>query len=280
MGTSPPHTHFMNGLFLETLDHGVRVLMMANIKENRLEAIVRGAEMAVAKEIMSLIATEIEAVSKNYSGVTMKFEDTVVNGGTPKKWWELTPTADWEKRDAKGSGPTSILDGTSGIQLFSFYSNGVSEDNELVGKLKVALWSCGGSLDDVEEVFALYNSHSQQSFESHRILVATRHITVPSLFKKDHWKQLDKAGMRAEMVSEHEKHLTKFEWNSTEQLKVSLMVQGTTTEAAWSIAQGGFGVVAKEGDQGWYGRGIYTTKCLLCRAKLEVETLCLCLSFI
>ena len=37
------------------------------------------------------------------------------------------------------------------------------------------------------------------------------------------------------------------------------MVQGTTTEAGWSIAQGGFGVVSSEDDPGWYGRGIYTT---------------------
>jgi len=61
------------------------------------------------------------------------------------------------------------------------------------------------------------------------------------------------------MVAEHEGHLSKFEWNTSEQLKVSLMVQGTTTEAGWSIAQGGFGVVASEGDPGWYGKGIYTT---------------------
>jgi len=64
---------------------------------------------------------------------------------------------------------------------------------------------------------------------------------------------------RAAMVTEHEGHLSKFEWNTSEQLKVSLMVQGTTTEAGWSIAQGGFGVVASENDQGWFGKGIYVS---------------------
>jgi len=151
-----------------------------------------------------------------------------------------------------------------------------------VGKLRVALWGCGGSLDDVEEAFALHNPSSQQAFEAHRVLVTTRHITTPSLFKKETWKKIDEENAkeeirkgknkaveeaqarkfgesRAAMVTEHEGHLSKFEWNTSEQLKVSLMVQGTTTEAGWSIAQGGFGVVASENDQGWFGKGIYVS---------------------
>ena len=70
---------------------------------------------------------------------------------------------------------------------------------------------------------------------------------------------MEEANARADMVAEHERHLSKFEWNAAEQLKVSLLVQGTTTEAGWSIAQGGFGVVSSEDDPGWYGKGIYTT---------------------
>ena len=40
------------------------------------------------------------------------------------------------------------------------------------------------------------------------------------------------------------------------------MVQGTTSEAAWGISQGGFGVIASEKDQGWFGKGIYMTSSL------------------
>ena len=98
---------------------------------------------------------------------------------------------------------------------------------------------------------------SQQSFELHRALVITKHITAPSLFKKGNWKSMDNPTLRSEIVAEHEKHLAKFEWNASEQLKVSLMVQGTTTEAGWSIAQGGYGVIASVNDQGWFGKGIY-----------------------
>ena len=59
--------------------------MRANIKENRLDIAVRGAELAVAKEIMSIIATEIVAVSKNYAGITMIYEEREVNGGATRK---------------------------------------------------------------------------------------------------------------------------------------------------------------------------------------------------
>jgi len=87
------------------------------------------------------------------------------------------------------------------------------------------------------------------------------------LFKRDHRKRMGDASARADMVAEHEGHLSKFEWNTSEQLKVSLMVQGTTSEAGWSIAQRGFGVVSSEDDPGWYGKGIYTTSHLRYASK-------------
>jgi len=263
-----------NGLFLESLDHLVKVLMRANIEKNSLEIVVRGAEVAVAKEIMTLIVGEMETVSKNYAGITMKYEEREGNGGNPKKWWDLTPSSKWEKKGSEEGGHPSSL---GEIQFLSIYSNGVGKDEELFGKLKVALWSGGGSVDDIEEAFALHNPISAQAFDAHRILLATRHITTPSLFKKDNWNRIDSenakkeilkgedeeiqkdlaeknALARAEMFKEHQNHLANFEWNLSEQLRVSLMVQGTTIEAGWSIAQGGFGVIAREGDRGWYGR--------------------------
>ena len=33
------------------------------------------------------------------------------------------------------------------------------------------------------------------------------------------------------------------------------MAQGTSKEASWGIAEGGFGVVASPNDQGWFGKG-------------------------
>ena len=33
------------------------------------------------------------------------------------------------------------------------------------------------------------------------------------------------------------------------------MAQGTSEEASWGIAEGGFGVVASANDQGWFGKG-------------------------
>jgi len=198
---------------------------------------------------VSIIDTEIVAVSKNYAGITMRYEDREMNGGVARKWWELSPSAKWEK---KGSG----------LGEMESFSNGVGKDDELVGKLKVALWSCGGSLDDVEEAFSLFNSNSLKMFDGFRSNLSSKYITASSLFKKTGWKLMAKAIERADIISESEKHLSKFEWNTGEKPEVSLMVQGTTTEAGWSIAQGGFGVIANATDQGWYGKGIYLTSSL------------------
>ena len=106
------------------------------------------------------------------------------------------------------------------------------------------------------------NSFSVSMFESFRSNLLTMHIMSPSLFVKTTWKQMSEFTAREAMVDEHERHLGKFEWNEDAQLKVSLMVQGTTSEAAWGISQSGFGVIASEKDQGWFGKGIYLTSSL------------------
>ena len=36
-----------------------------------------------------------------------------------------------------------------------------------------------------------------------------------------------------------------------------MMAQGTMSIAAWGISQGGFGVIASEDDQGWFGKGLF-----------------------
>ena len=66
---------------------------------------------------------------------------------------------------------------------------------------------------------------------------------------------MSEAVSREGMAGEHESHLGKFEWNKNEKLKVSVMVQGTTSEAAWGISQGGFGVIESERTKGGLGRG-------------------------
>ena len=35
------------------------------------------------------------------------------------------------------------------------------------------------------------------------------------------------------------------------------MAQGTDSEAAWKIAEGGFGLVTSDTDPGWFGKGFF-----------------------
>jgi len=112
------------------------------------------------------------------------------------------------------------------------------------------------------------NPHSFAVFNGYRVLLSTQQTLTPSLFKKDDWKTYDvkepvdqervrKAQARAETLKILETHHSRFSWNTTEDaslVKVCLMAQGTTSETAWKIAQGGFGVVASL-DPGWSGQG-------------------------
>jgi len=38
------------------------------------------------------------------------------------------------------------------------------------------------------------------------------------------------------------------------------MAQGTDSEAAWKIAEGGFGLVTSDTDPGWFGKGLQKSK--------------------
>jgi len=112
------------------------------------------------------------------------------------------------------------------------------------------------------------NPHSLAVFNGYRVLLSTQHALPPSLFKKDDWKTYDvmepvdqervkKAQARAETLGILEAHHSRFSWNVTEDstlVKVCLMAQGTASDTAWKIAQGGFGVVASS-DPGWFGQG-------------------------
>ena len=120
----------------------------------------------------------------------------------------------------------------------------------------------------VSEAFVVMNPSSLAIFNGYRSNLSTQQALTPSLFKKDNWKLCDvtelvdkerarKEQARAETLEILETHYSRFSWNTTEDptlIKVCLMAQGTASETAWKIAQGGFGVVASL-DPGWYGQG-------------------------
>jgi len=235
----------------------VKVLIGARLDVNELEVSVRGAEVSVARLILGIVGEEISEVSKNYAGITLNHDDSKIIGeaggeggssGLLKQWWNLSATGEWENRTKGGAD----------LQLLPFYQSHQplqSHESELLDKLRLVLWSVGGNLDDVEEAFSVRNSSSVSMFESFGSNLLTKHIMSPSLFLRTTWKQMSEVTESEAMVDEHERHLGKSEWNEDAQLKVSLMVQGTTSEAAWGVAQGGFGVIASEKAKGGLGRG-------------------------
>jgi len=124
-------------------------------------------------------------------------------------------------------------------------------------KLQTAIGAMKGEsmIGHIDQIFAVYNPILSNSFESHRSLVAAKQNTNWSIFlKKDYDPNLEN------IVKVHDSYLQQFPWNQqANQLKISMMAQGTRSKVAWDIVKTGFAVLSSPKDEGWFGKGIYTT---------------------
>jgi len=178
------------GLYLESSSSGekkVQVSILARLLVNELEVSVRGAEVAVTRNILEIVGNEISVVSENYAGITMSHEESSENFGEldkgrktshEQKYWEfeVSENENWEIRSL----------GSSSLKILSIVKGGVSVESELCDKLKGAVESLGGNLSRVNDAFAIANPHSLAVFNGHRVLLSTQHTLTPLLFKKEY----------------------------------------------------------------------------------------------
>ena len=178
------------GLYLESSSSGekkVQVLILARLLVNELEVSVRGAEVAVTRNILGIVGNEISVVSENCAGITMSHEESSENFGEldkgrktshEQKYWEfeVSENENWEIRSL----------GSSSLKILSIVKGGVSVESELCDKLKGAVESLGGNLSRVNDAFAIANPHSLAVFNGHRVLLSTQHTLTPLLFKKEY----------------------------------------------------------------------------------------------
>jgi len=80
------------GFFLES--KGVKILVRANLKESKMELIIRGTDMELAQSIVQDIYQEITAVSGNYPGVASDYEET-------QEMPSLSPGRTSQEKDSK-----------------------------------------------------------------------------------------------------------------------------------------------------------------------------------
>ena len=103
------------GLYLETSSSSanekkkVQVLIRARLDVHELEVSICGAEVTVARSIMSLIGKEILDVSNRYPGITVDQDDSGGDSSTAL-WWEFeaSESENWETRDL-GASSLKIL---------------------------------------------------------------------------------------------------------------------------------------------------------------------------
>lgn len=202
-------------------------------------------------------------ISLNYYNPAEDFDEVLMNLGSlpnekPKikvvsqslRWWGWSP-----------SGPTWTEKGQDSIRYYSLLVKEGSKVHhpETLEKFKLGAEHLGFGLDKVHKVYAIANSRLLSSFENCRDFIQARHRATPRLFKKDDWKTMPDAARRQHHLDLLFAEISKWEWNKNGSKPAVLpMIQGTTEEAAWSICEQGFGVVAST-DPGYYGQGIYFT---------------------
>jgi len=111
---------------------------------------------------------------------------------------------------------------------------------------------------NIARAFAVDNRQLTRELESYSVRLSNKFRTNPQTFNMTQWKEHENAAWRAWMLTPLQEQINNSQWNSGTTVPVITMLQGTSEDNVWQIAQTGFAVVATR-DEGWYGRGIYFT---------------------
>jgi len=201
------------GFFLES--QRVKVLVRANVKEGKMELIVRGAYLEIAKSILEDIHFNLASISDYYPGVSSQYKETEdVPHGTPIPWWNISEEGLEKIGNQTGREIGHLL-------LYSQDEPGFS--NELLGKkLEYSLWHLGTSLEDLEEAYCVANQETQTMFNAFRINLTKKFILTPQLFKRETWKYLDDEKERQTIIDSFQE-LTKHPWNNGIEVPIPLL---------------------------------------------------------
>jgi len=147
------------------------------------------------------------------------------------------------------------------LEKISVVEHGEIQDQELFEKLSALLTHFHANPDHVTKAYALDNQTLRNAFEASRQNISQRHKDSPSLFKKEDWRDTEEFELRRSFILHLNEMAAKFRmrsWNDGAKLFVVPTIQGTMEDAAWKIAENGFGTVATR-DLGYFGKGIYFT---------------------
>jgi len=117
---------------------------------------------------------------------------------------------------------------------------------------------------NIVEATLVYNEILTESFGRYNVILNHRHQELPTLFKKDWRKDVQKKYKESVYVKYNAVPTQQYQSadnkdSSEKGVPVILMVHGTTEKAAYSIVKAGFGTVSSL-DAGYYGQGIYFTR--------------------
>ena len=265
---------------------------------NRFVVTLRGSHRERCCALMDYIVGEVETVAANYSGVewtqairSPNHSGTLIDLAEaladltrdpehralvcpetrlPIKAEVLLAAAGLldETRDAKASSSwwdfefaRAKGDRRDNLERWPVVEDGEIRDAELFAKLSTLFDFFQVDPNRITKAFALDNRNLRSAFEAARQSISQRHKDSPSLFRREDWREEEDADLRRTFLWHLADGVTRFRmpsFNDGARLPVVPAIQGTTEDAAWKVAENGFGTVATR-DQGYFGKGMYFT---------------------
>ena len=151
-----------------------------------------------------------------------------------------------------------------GAQLVSFrasvrlvFKDGERKDPTVCDELARYLAFFGGNLNDVAEAYKLSSAELAESFKNHRRLVGKHHESAPQVYAKKDYLGFKDSQHRLAYVNHLNSKFDRFsELQERGKANVVPVVQGRSENAAWWIANTGFGY-SPTLDPGYYGSGLF-----------------------
>jgi len=246
-----------------------------SLSQNIFEVSVRAPDREANLHLMELIIREVEIVAKNYPGVT--WCPAMRSPHARDSFVELSAIQQDQGRPLNDRAlvcpqtmlpiqaemlliQAGLLEEGKNSKAIPLIVDGDMRDQDGLMKLFDFLDFLNIPTNTIATAYQIENNVLSNAFHMHREMLTKRHYESPSLFKKQDWNGKPDKEKRKEFILHLNNQIRKFRaygWNDGSKVFVLPMLQGTSENGAWKIAENGFATVATL-DEGYYGKGFFS----------------------
>jgi len=177
------------------------------------------------------------------SGILDETEDEKT--AKENSWWNFTPDSGWMTKGHQNQ-----------FQYLEIFRKDEVYHEAMMGKLISYIGE--SHVNYLVRAYAIQNDNLSNAFTIFMNSLGGKIKAAKKLFQADDWKNHSDSALKTKYLQHYGEWVGSFPWNKKGKLEVLGALQGTTEEAAWSIAENGFGTVSVL-DEGFFGKGMYFT---------------------